>query len=156
MAKKKTEEQLGQVFTQLILNILTQSKDLPLNYKQICSKLNLTDTDSREAIQQILNSQVENGNLEETEKGKFKIKSSAAYVTGIIAMASTGSAFLVSKDIEQDIYIAPRKLRNALHGDKVKLFVYAKQNGKQNGMAADYSWDQSAKAYEELYQKLSG
>ena len=131
MAKKKTEEQLGQVFTQLILNILTQSKDLPLNYKQICSKLNLTDTDSREAIQQILNSQVENGNLEETEKGKFKIKSSAAYVTGIIAMASTGSAFLVSKDIEQDIYIAPRKLRNALHGDKVKLFVYAKQNGKQ-------------------------
>jgi len=131
MAKKKTEEQLGQVFTQLILNILTQSKDLPLNYKQICSKLNLTDTDSREAIQQILSSQVENGNLEETEKGKFKIKSSAAYVTGIIAMASTGSAFLVSKDIEQDIYIAPRKLRNALHGDKVKLFVYAKQNGKQ-------------------------
>ena len=131
MAKKKTEEQLGQVFTQLILNILTQSKDLPLNYKQICSKLNLTDTDSREAIQQILSSQVENGNLEETEKGKFKIKSSAAYVTGIIAMASTGSAFLVSKDLEQDIYIAPRKLRNALHGDKVKLFVYAKQNGKQ-------------------------
>lgn len=26
---------------------------------------------------------------------------------------------------------------------------------KQNGMAADYSWNQSAKAYEELYQKLS-
>lgn len=131
MAKKKTEIQLGQVFTQLILNILTQSKDLPLNYKQICSKLNLTDVESREAIQQILSTQVENGTLEETEKGKFKVKSLNTYVTGIISMASTGSAFLVSKELEQDIYIAPRKLRNALHGDKVKLFVYAKQNGKQ-------------------------
>ncbi len=131
MAKKKSEEQLGQVFTQLILNILTQSKDKPLNYKQICSKLNLTDIDSREAIQQILMDEVLKGTLEEKEKGKFIIKSLNAYVTGLIAMASTGSAFLVSKDLEQDIYIAPRKLRNALHGDRVKLFVYAKQNGKQ-------------------------
>jgi ribonuclease R len=32
--------------------------------------------------------------------------------------------------MEEDIFISPRKLRNALHGDQVKVFMYAKRNGK--------------------------
>jgi ribonuclease R len=47
-------------------------------------------------------------------------------------MTSDGSAYIVSEDVfEEDIFIAPRKLRNALHGDIVKVYVYAKSKGKK-------------------------
>jgi ribonuclease R len=32
---------------------------------------------------------------------------------------------------ETDIFVAPRKLRNALNGDRVKVYVYAKSKGKR-------------------------
>jgi ribonuclease R len=47
-------------------------------------------------------------------------------------MTSDGSAYIVSEDeFEEDIYVAPRKLRNALHGDMVKVYVYAKNKGRK-------------------------
>jgi ribonuclease R len=45
-------------------------------------------------------------------------------------MAQNGSAYLIVEGMEEDIFISPRKLRNALHGDQVKVFMYAKRNGK--------------------------
>jgi ribonuclease R len=47
-------------------------------------------------------------------------------------MTSDGSAYIVSEDdFEDDIYVAPRKLRNALNGDIVKVYVYAKNKGRK-------------------------
>jgi ribonuclease R len=55
-----------------------------------------------------------------------------AFLTGKISMANDGSAFLIPDDeFEKDIYIGPRKLRTALHGDKVKLHVYESSKGKR-------------------------
>src|SRR3569833_828349 len=45
-------------------------------------------------------------------------------------MTNDGSAFIVTDDEDEtDIYVAPRKLRNALNGDRVKVYVYAKSKG---------------------------
>lgn len=47
-------------------------------------------------------------------------------------MTADGSAYIVMEDeFENDIFIAPRKLRTALHGDTVKVYVYAKNKGKR-------------------------
>ncbi len=131
MAKKKKDDQLRLVITQLIFNVLNQKPGEALNYKQISARLSLDDEDSRNTVKQVLEAEAAGGTLTEVEKGKYVVKSLKTYVTGKIDMASSGSAFLVSEDLEDDIYIAPRKLRNALHGDLVKIFVYARQNGKQ-------------------------
>ncbi|MND83175.1 Ribonuclease R [compost metagenome] len=45
-------------------------------------------------------------------------------------MAASGSAYVISPEMDQDVYIAPRRIRNALHGDTVKVFVFAKNNGR--------------------------
>jgi ribonuclease R len=49
-------------------------------------------------------------------------------------MTADGSAFIVPDDeFEKDIFVAPRKLKNALNGDKVKVYVYAKKtSGRKN------------------------
>lgn len=47
-------------------------------------------------------------------------------------MTADGSAFIVTDDPdENDIYVAPRKLRTALNGDRVKVYVYAKTKGRR-------------------------
>src|SRR2546428_4191376 len=129
--KKNTLKGLRQVFTQLVMNVLSQHTNQALNYKQISGKLNIADEESRQIILEVLKDEVRNGTLKEVSPGKFMAKDLKTYIIGKVDMAASGSAYVISPDSEKDIYIAPRKLRNALHGDTVKIFVYARPNGKQ-------------------------
>lgn len=127
---KKTMKGLRQVFTQLVVNILSQNPNQALNYKQVSAKLNVSDNESRKVILDVLRDEVKRGTLSEPSPGKFQIKALKVYITGKIDMAASGSAYVISPEMDQDVYIAPRKLRNALHGDTVKVFVFAKNNGR--------------------------
>ncbi|HYH57326.1 MAG TPA: RNB domain-containing ribonuclease, partial [Anseongella sp.] len=130
-SKNKQLKGLKQVFTQLVINILAKSPDKALNYKQVSASLNITDPETREIILEILKEEAQEGTFKETEKGKFQINDLKTYITGIVDMTTTGSAYVVSDELEEDVFIAPRKLRNALHKDKVKVFVYERKSGKK-------------------------
>ena len=126
MAKKKASH-IKQVFTQLITDVFEKSGNKPLNYKQVAAKLNLKDPESRESILDVLKDESKGGLFKEVEHGKYQLKELKIFLTGIVDMTNDGSAFIVSDDeFEDDIFIAPRKLRNALHNDIVKVYVYAK------------------------------
>lgn len=131
MSKKKLNN-FNLVLTKLITDVFEKSGNKPLNYKQVASRLNLHDDESRELILQILKEEARKGVLKEPEKGKFILKELKTYVTGRVDMTSDGSAYIVTDDeFEEDIYIAPRKLRTALHGDTVKAYVYARSKGRK-------------------------
>lgn len=131
MSKKKSNS-FNLVLNKLITDVFEKSENKPLNYKQVASKLNLHDDESRALILEILKEETKKGILNEPEKGKFLLKQLKTFVTGKVDMTSDGSAYIVSEDeFEDDIYVAPRKLRNALHGDIVKVYVYAKNKGRK-------------------------
>jgi ribonuclease R len=112
--------------------VFEKSGNKPLNYKQVASKLNLHDDETRVLILEVLKEETRKGILQEPEKGKFILKQLKTFVTGKVDMTSDGSAYIISEDeFEEDIYVAPRKLRNALHGDIVKVYVYAKNKGRK-------------------------
>ncbi|HTN19794.1 MAG TPA: ribonuclease R [Pelobium sp.] len=126
------ENAIKQVLTQLISNILEKSGNKPMNYRQVANKLNIVDPESKTTIQEVLEEQALNGVYLEVGKGKYKLHEVKAFLTGKISMANDGSAFLIPDDeFEKDVYIAPRKVRTALHGDKVKLHVYESSKGKR-------------------------
>lgn len=129
MIKRKSEEQLRQVFVQLIQNTLLQSPSEGMTPEEIASHLNLSDENSLEVIREVLNAELKNDTVQELGSGKFLMKSLKAYIIGKVDMAASGSAYVISDETDEDTFIAPRKLRNALHGDTVKIFIYAKQNG---------------------------
>ncbi len=132
MAKKKSG-QLEQVLTQLISDVLEKNQNEPLNYKQVSAKLNITDVDSRETILELLKEQVVKGVFEEPEKGKFRLKDLKTFIIGKVDMTADGSAFVVPDDeFEKDVYVSSRKLHTALHGDKVKVYMFAKKSGRKN------------------------
>jgi ribonuclease R len=131
MSKKKSNN-FNLVLTKLITDVFEKSGNKPLNYKQVASKLNLHDDETRALILEVLKEETRKGILHEPEKGKFILKQLKTFVTGKVDMTSDGSAYIVSDDeFEEDIYVAPRKLRNALHGDIVKVYVYAKNKGRK-------------------------
>lgn len=119
-----------EVLSTLVLEVFQKSGQQLLNPKQVSAKLKLNDADARDTISEILRDEVRKGTLREPERGRFQLKELKTFVTGKVDLTTDGSAFIITEDeLEADIYVAPRKLRNALHGDKVRVYVYAKQKG---------------------------
>lgn len=131
MSKKK-DNNFDLVLTKLITDVFEKSGNKPLNYKQVAAKLKLDDTETREAVLQVLKQETKKGILTEPQKGQFRLQELRTFVTGKVDMTADGSAYIVIEDDEEgDIFIAPRKLRNALHADIVKVYVFAKSKGRK-------------------------
>jgi ribonuclease R len=63
-------------------------------------------------------------------KEKFNSKSNAkVFITGTVDMTRMGSGFISSDDIEDDVFVSAKNLNTALHGDKVKVSLYAGRKG---------------------------
>lgn len=130
--KEKKSNPYKEALARLIVDVFEKSGNKILNYKQVSAKLNLSDTDSKVAIADILTEGSQRGLFEQPSKGKFKLAQLRVYITGKVDMTADGSAYIVPEDeLENDIYIAPRKLRQALHGDIVKVHVYERRKGNK-------------------------
>jgi len=131
MSKKKNNSSIKQVLTQMVLDVFEQNGNTPLNYKQVSAKLNVRDPESRDIILEILKEESKNKTLKELSPGKFQLLELKTFIEGRVDLTNDGSAFIVTDDeFENDIFVAPRKLRNALNGDRVKVYVYAKSKGR--------------------------
>ena len=130
--KKNTNSSMNKVLTQLVLDVFEQNGNTPLNYKQVSAKLNIRDPESRDVIGDILKDEAFKQVLKEVAPGKFQLLELKTFVEGKVDLTNDGSAFIVTDDeSETDIFVAPRKLRNALNGDRVKVYVYAKSKGRR-------------------------
>ncbi len=129
--KNKTSHSVKQVLSQLVLQVFENNGNQSYNYKQVSAKLNITDPESRETILEILQEEAKKQVLKEVSRGNFQLVELKTFVEGRVDMTADGSAFIVTDDeAETDIFVGPRKLRNALHGDRVKIYVYGKSKGK--------------------------
>lgn len=130
--KNKKENPYKEVLTKLIIDVFEKNGNQLMNYKQVAAKLNITDAESKAAIADILNDASKEGFFQQPERGKFKLRQLNVYITGTVDMTADGSAYIVPDDeLENDIFVAPRKLRQALHGDYVKVHVYERKKGKK-------------------------
>ncbi|MEP6613355.1 MAG: ribonuclease R [Mucilaginibacter sp.] len=131
MSKKKNSSSINKVFTQLVLDIFEQNGNTPLNTKQVAAKLNIRDSEANEIIFNVLKDETKKGILKEITHGKFQLLELKTFIEGKVDLTTDGSAFIITDDeFESDIFVAPRKLRTALNGDRVKVYVYAKSRGK--------------------------
>ncbi len=120
-------------FFEEILKVLSKSPGKALNYKQIAAELNVTDQSQRILINTILSELKKSDAVSEPERGKFKIKSIQKYITGRVDMTASGTAYIVSEETENDVFVAPTKTLNAMHGDIVKVLLFPTRKEKQEG-----------------------
>ncbi|MEY4594208.1 MAG: ribonuclease [Bacteroidota bacterium] len=150
MGKKKNEEHpLGAFLLAEIYRLFEKHGNRSFNHKQVLKAIRPAIVEfikeqpgsegsaqdvydaSRDEIQRLLFVLAGRGELLEVERGKFKLKPKHAYIEGIVDITSGGAAYLLSETDEDDVFIAPRHVKNALHGDRVKVFLYARHKGKR-------------------------
>ncbi len=125
--KSKTQQRLGSD----ILNVLKEQGSKLLNYKQVSSILHADDEFNRQLIRETLEMLAERGELEEPVPGKFRIPFHEKYIEGIVDMSGSGNAYILNNVFAEDVYVVANNLKNAMHGDRVKVFVYARKKGQK-------------------------
>ena len=118
-----------KILTEKILSTLNDNPGQGLNYKQISKRLNINEDSDRRMISEILREISGQGLVHEVNEGKYMIKASRGYITGTVDMTRSGYGFISTDDIEEDVFVSAKNLRTALHGDKVKVWLYAKRKG---------------------------
>ncbi|HLT33458.1 MAG TPA: hypothetical protein VKZ98_06670, partial [Aquaticitalea sp.] len=121
--KKRATNQRKNELTKGIFTVLEKEPSKSFNYKQIASKLGITDTQDRNALIKRLGQLKASDRIVEEEKGKYKKKPSLlTYFTGRVDLTSSGNAYIVVDDLEDDIFVPYNNLNRALHGDTVEVF----------------------------------
>jgi ribonuclease R len=115
--------------TSQIIAVLTKSPDQGFNYKQISKRINVTDSFDRQTVSEILKELTKKGDVQEVYHGKYKVKVSRGYITGTVDMTRSGYGFISTDDLEDDVFVSANNLKTALHGDTVKVWLYATRKG---------------------------
>ena len=120
-----------EALTDQIVSVLANNPGQGVNYKQISKRLNITDPGSREMIPEILAELAKLGSAAEISPGKYRIKAGRGYITGTVDMTRMGYGFISTDELEDDVFVSANNLKTALHGDKVKVKLYAKRKGSR-------------------------
>lgn len=124
--------------TRKILKVFRLNSGEPMNYKQISGKLNIKDANGRQEVLKKLEALKAEGKIEEHERGKYLIKPDTLYIFGKVDMKANGSAYVISDELENDVYIPRGNTQHALHNDLVKVYLYRRRKqGRQEGEIVD-------------------
>ena len=132
--KKKTDRNIRAK----VLTVFKENPSKSFNYKQVAAKLNINDTQRRNAVIKALGQLNAQKIINQTDKGKFVFRADKKdYIDGIIEMTSSGNAYLLMSD-KEDIFIAKRNTNKALDGDHVLVYQSKRRkNGKKEGKVVE-------------------
>jgi len=121
-----------KILSDKILQIFSKNPTKLYNYKQIASALKISEATQRELVRQSLIYLSQENLIKEQYQGKYKILSTKTYITGKVDVSRRGYAYVLSDESSEPVFISPRNLHNALHGDTVKIQLYASRKSRQN------------------------
>jgi len=132
MSKKRYQrKKKGSIVKDLsakILKVLNKNSQQSFNYKQIASKIDVSDANGKQQIIQKLEELKFQKRLEETTRGKYKIIQNEHYHVGILEVTSNKNAYFISDGLDHDAFIPTINLNRGLDGDTVKVYVYRRRN----------------------------
>ena len=110
-----------------ILAIFGANPNQPRNYKQISNLLLIKDTNEKKLVNDVMREMVEDDNLIEVSRGKFRLKSQSGYIIGRVDMTKSGYAYIHAENFKDDIFVSQKNLNHALNGDLVRVYLFAKR-----------------------------
>ena len=129
---KKSKNHRKNEITKGIFTVLEKDPKNSFTYKQIASKLQITDANDRnQLIKRLVQLKEKKRILEET-RGHYKaIISTKKYHTGIVDLTSRGNAYIVIDGMEDDVFVPSNKINKAFHQDTVEVYVFPQRKGKK-------------------------
>lgn len=110
-----------------ILLVFRKAPKKPLNCKQVATQIGINNKEGLTITQKYLDNLVEKGELETCQNGKYRLKNSnnRGCITGRVDLTPYGTAYVVSPELEEDVFIASPNLNHALNNDLVKVSLFA-------------------------------
>ncbi|NPA45644.1 MAG: ribonuclease R [Chlorobi bacterium] len=112
-----------------VLQIMSAEPRKSFNYKQLAAMLELRSDELKQWLRRELERLADEDKLEETSKGKYRIKPKTLFI-GVLDMTNNGTGFVVTDELEKDIFIPNRYLNKALHGDLVEARILRDRPGR--------------------------
>jgi ribonuclease R len=116
-----------------VMRVFNRNPTKLYNYKQIAADAGAHSEAERMLINHLLQDLKNQSFLEEIERGKYKLKLNEKYITGRIEVTQSGSAYVISEESEQDIFIAQHYVHGALNNDTVKVNLFPSRGRKPEG-----------------------
>ena len=106
-----------------ILELMEDSNYIPLEVNKICEKLDLTDAISFTKVMKTLNELEREFIIGHTSKGKFDLLKRLRRFVGKIDLKEAGFGFVITDELEEDIFIPKGLTLNAMNRDTVLVEV---------------------------------
>ena len=113
-----------------IMSYLDQNTHKAYSSKQIIKRLGVRDQASKAAVQPLLISLAEAGQIEQVRHSYKSIKK-AEVITGVVDHVNFRFAYVVTTSSFGDVWVKTDNLRNAMNGDTVEIAVSPKRHGKR-------------------------
>jgi ribonuclease R len=139
--KKRKSRQTLNSFNNTVLNVFVQNPTKQYNFRQLAHTLGISDGASKQLVKDILIKLAAAKEIVELKRGKYQIHPNKVQqvpehntITGIVDMKQTGKAYILSDELQEDVFIAANNTFRALNGDTVKVHLFPARSGrKQEG-----------------------
>lgn len=114
---------------QIIMDIINDEHYVPMKVKELAILLNVP-RESREELQEVLDTLVAEGKIGISKKGKYN-KMSSLILTGVFEGNSRGFGFVRVEGENEDIFIPGNATAGAIHGDTVQVVIRDGREGRR-------------------------
>ena len=123
-----------QEIGRLILRFMNNNSSKIYNYKQLADGIDYKNPRQRELVIQSLHKLLSDQRIKEVEKGKYIINLKIeGTLTGTIDFNQTGNAYVKVENLEDDVFIHSKNVKDALQGDTVLIVTYKFKGKKMEG-----------------------
>lgn len=130
--EKRAQKHFRNELTKGIFTVLENDRDKIYNYKQIASKLGLTDTKSRNELIKRLGKLKQEKRIVEVEPGKYKAIVKKNYYEGVLDLTTSGNGYVVIDDKKDDVFVPSGSINKAFDGDIVEVYIFPRRKHGKN------------------------
>ena len=129
-AGKKAKRMTKRAMFDALIELFQQQGDRTLTYARIWKELRLTTYPQKMLCGDVIGDMLFDGCLVETKTGHFRLNFEQRELVGTIQRSSSGRILFAPEEGDEAVYIAERNSMHALHGDRVRVSLFAQRRGR--------------------------
>ncbi|MDR1672664.1 MAG: ribonuclease R [Bacteroidales bacterium] len=109
-----------------------------MNCKQVTEHMNVNDDATQRLIPDMTAQKKSRKKIKETGHGNHRLNYETGCISGRVDMTAHGYAYIISEQTKEDVFVSQKHLREALHGDTVKVHLFARRkNARLEGQVME-------------------
>jgi len=126
--KKKLKNEIDHSqLKQTAMAAFQRYPNMPMNYRQVAKKMGINDVETRKLVPDVLEELKADKSIEASGPGRYRLKCETGCIVGKVDMTAHGYAYIISPESEDDVFVTQKNLRESLHGDTVKVHLFARR-----------------------------